>query len=63
MKKIIIIGASIGIGKSLAELYIQKGYEVGITSRRENLLEEIKAKYPTAPIFITTERHGFIKRN
>jgi short-subunit dehydrogenase len=52
MKKIIIIGASIGIGKALAELYIQKGYEVGITSRRENLLQEIKAKYPNAPIFI-----------
>lgn len=46
MKKIIIIGASSGIGRKLAELYAAAGNMVGITGRREHLLEEIKAAYP-----------------
>jgi short-subunit dehydrogenase len=43
--KIIIIGATAGIGKTLAEIYINKGHEVGLTGRRMNLLEEIKANF------------------
>jgi NAD(P)-dependent dehydrogenase (short-subunit alcohol dehydrogenase family) len=31
MKKAIIIGATSGIGKSLAELLLREGYEVGVT--------------------------------
>jgi len=50
MKKIVIIGATTGIGRALAELYAQKGYEMAITGRRLNLLEEIKDKYPTSKI-------------
>jgi short-subunit dehydrogenase len=46
MKKIIITGASSGIGKSLALLYAKKGYLVGICGRRENNLEYIAKKYP-----------------
>ncbi|HEX2629711.1 MAG TPA: SDR family NAD(P)-dependent oxidoreductase [Chitinophagaceae bacterium] len=45
-RKIIIIGASSGIGRKLAECYAEKGDLVGITGRRGNLLEEIQAKYP-----------------
>ena len=41
MKKIIIIGATSGIGRGLAEVYSQEDYLIGITGRRENLLEEI----------------------
>ena len=39
MKKIIIIGATSGIGRGLAEVYSQEDYLIGITGRRENLLE------------------------
>ncbi len=44
--KIIIIGATTGIGKALAELYISQGDEVTITGRRTNLLEDIQSSYP-----------------
>jgi len=45
-KKIIIVGATSGIGRKMAELYAEKGYKVGISGRRNYLLEEIKALYP-----------------
>lgn len=46
MKKVIIIGASSGIGKELALCYIKAGHRVGITGRRKELLEEIQQQYP-----------------
>ncbi len=45
--KIIIIGATSGIGKELALSYAQKGHQVGITGRRQNLLQELKMAYPS----------------
>ena len=39
MKRIIIIGASSGLGKELALHHIKAGNIVGIAGRRENLLE------------------------
>jgi short-subunit dehydrogenase len=45
-QKIIIIGASSGIGRRMAELYIEKGASVGVTGRRRELLEEIKDQFP-----------------
>lgn len=45
-KKIVIIGASSGLGKRLAELYANKDCEVGIIGRRENLLTELAQLYP-----------------
>ncbi len=45
-QKIIIIGASSGIGRVLAETYAQQGNRVGITGRRRELLEEIQRTYP-----------------
>lgn len=50
--KIIIIGATSGIGKALAELYIERGEEVTITGRRTNLLEEIQRAYPDKKVSI-----------
>jgi short-subunit dehydrogenase len=44
-KKIIIVGASSGIGKELAILYAQAGCSLGITGRRTALLDEIKNSY------------------
>ena len=46
MKRIIIIGATSGIGKEMALLYAAKGHKVGITGRRNHLLQEIKNQYP-----------------
>lgn len=42
MKKAIIIGASSGIGKGLAELLAGNDYMVGITGRKPELLDELK---------------------
>jgi short-subunit dehydrogenase len=50
MKKIVIVGATTGIGKSLAELYAQKGIEIAITGRRMGLLEDIQKQYPNTKI-------------
>ena len=50
-KKIIIVGASSGIGYDIASKYVSKGHMVGITGRRNNLLNELKEKFPTQ-IFI-----------
>jgi len=41
MKKVIIIGATSGIGKGLAERFLREGNTVGITGRREDKLQEI----------------------
>jgi short-subunit dehydrogenase len=43
MKKAIVIGASSGIGKSLTEILVREGYIVGITGRREELLQSIQS--------------------
>jgi short-subunit dehydrogenase len=45
-KKVIIAGASSGIGRELAILYAQAGCRVGVTGRRAALLEEIKNDFP-----------------
>lgn len=47
MKKVIIIGATSGLGRELAQHYINSGNIVGIAGRRENLLEEIKNLNPS----------------
>lgn len=44
MKKAIIIGATSGIGKSLAEMLLREGYVVGVTGRREELFHSIQAQ-------------------
>jgi short-subunit dehydrogenase len=51
MKKAIIIGATSGIGKSLAELLLREGYKVGITGRREELFQSIQAKERNRIVF------------
>ena len=39
---VIILGASSGIGRELAKLYIKENNKVAITGRRIQLLEELK---------------------
>ena len=45
MKKIIIVGASSGIGKEMAKQYALDGNIVAITGRREELLEEMRQSF------------------
>ena len=44
MKKAIIIGATSGIGKSLAELLLRDGFVVGVTGRRDGLFQSIQTQ-------------------
>ena len=46
IKKIIIVGATSGIGRKMAELYAADGNAVGITGRRKELLDEIENMFP-----------------
>lgn len=43
---IIIIGATSGIGKELAQQYYQLGHTVAVTGRRQELLQELKLQHP-----------------
>lgn len=42
MKRAIVIGSSSGIGKEIAKLLAADNYKVGITGRRQNLLNDIE---------------------
>ncbi len=46
MKNAIIIGATSGIGRALAQKLASENYNVGITGRRLELLNELKSQYP-----------------
>jgi short-subunit dehydrogenase len=46
MKKVIIIGATSGIGRGLAKLYAADNYLVGATGRREELLLSLQTEFP-----------------
>ena len=48
MKRAIIIGATSGIGKGLAEILANNNYKVGITGRRMELLSELKSQKPNS---------------
>lgn len=45
MKKVIIIGATSGIGRELAKLFAANNFLVGITGRREGLLDELQKEF------------------
>lgn len=46
MKKILIIGATSGIGRELALLYAAEGHTIGATGRRPDLLDSLRREYP-----------------
>ena len=41
-RRIIIIGATSGIGREVAQIYIAQGHIVGLAARRTNILSEIQ---------------------
>lgn len=45
-RRIIIVGASSGIGRGLAEAFASRGVKVGIAARNTESLKELKSKYP-----------------
>ncbi|SFC19827.1 Short-chain dehydrogenase [Parapedobacter composti] len=57
-QRIIIIGATSGIGRALAEIYVRNGWTVGVTGRRKELLDTLVAAHPgrvVAAAFDVTE--------
>ena len=46
MKRVIIIGATSGIGLELAKLFIANGDQLGATGRRCHLLDELQKQFP-----------------
>lgn len=52
MKKVIIIGATSGIGEEIAKIYIAQGWQVGIAGRRE---EALTALATIAPAQVKTQ--------
>ncbi|MBR6831537.1 MAG: SDR family NAD(P)-dependent oxidoreductase [Tidjanibacter sp.] len=57
--KVVVMGATSGIGREVALLYIARGYRVGVAGRRSELLEELRRMAPErvecATIDITRE--------
>ena len=46
MKKVIIIGATSGIGRELAKLFLAANCLVGVSGRRKELLDSLKNEFP-----------------
>ena len=46
MKKIVIMGASSGIGYHMAELLASRGMKVGLAARHTSTLQQLKDRYP-----------------
>ncbi len=57
--RVVIIGASSGMGLEVAKLYVARGYQVGVAARREDRLQALKQEAPdrvvTATIDVTTD--------
>ena len=46
MKKVVIMGASTGIGYAVAEALASRGVKVGVAARHTSSLKALKEKYP-----------------
>lgn len=46
MRRIVIIGASSGLGLAIAESFAAKGWRVGVAARRDEPLAGLQARYP-----------------
>lgn len=45
-KRVVIVGATSGIGKELAKRYVLNGWLVGITGRRKEFLQDLEKEHP-----------------
>jgi len=50
MKSIVITGASSGIGRAVAELFLAEGWQVGLLARREAALQEVAEGHANAVV-------------
>ncbi|MEQ6250131.1 SDR family oxidoreductase [Sulfitobacter sp. HNIBRBA3233] len=50
MPSILVTGASAGIGRATAELFLQRGWRVGLLARRSDLLEKIAEGHAQAVV-------------
>ncbi|HBG52718.1 MAG TPA: oxidoreductase, partial [Rikenellaceae bacterium] len=48
MERAVIVGATSGIGREVAQILLKKGWHVGIAGRREDILRQMKALQPQA---------------
>ncbi|RZK70570.1 SDR family NAD(P)-dependent oxidoreductase [Pedobacter agri] len=55
MQKVIIMGASSGIGRELSLQLAKQNYHIAITGRRTQKLEELKAQYPEQILYATID--------
>ncbi|MDE7412001.1 MAG: SDR family NAD(P)-dependent oxidoreductase [Paramuribaculum sp.] len=55
MKKIVIIGASSGLGARIATDYARRGWRVGIAARRTDMLSALKQRYPENIEYMTID--------
>jgi short-subunit dehydrogenase len=65
MKRAIIVGATTGIGRGLAEVLVKHQYRVGVTGRRDALLRELEQEHPGlcfASSFDVTETEVVVAR-
>lgn len=46
MKRVVIVGATSGIGYESAKIFLQQGYTVGLAGRREENLKPLLEEYP-----------------
>lgn len=53
--RVIIVGASSGIGRALAEALASRGVSVGIAARKTDALEKLKEKYPNTILYETID--------
>ncbi|MEW2913101.1 SDR family oxidoreductase [Leisingera sp. JC11] len=49
-KSILITGASSGIGRAVAELFLAEGWQVGLAARRAEMLEEVAQGHASAHV-------------
>lgn len=47
MKRIIIIGATSGIGQEVAKIFVKQGWKVGVAGRRRSALEKFRSLNPS----------------
>jgi len=55
MQKVIIMGASSGIGREIALQFVKQDYHIAITGRRKQQLEELKAQYPEQILYAVVD--------
>lgn len=58
-KSIVIMGATSGIGREVAEMLARRGWKVGACGRRSELLESLRAQYPQNVLIMTADVNAY----